>query len=168
MLAGQGGHLTQELKRPSLFSTATSLFHVTEFPVRAVREFRPKRPCCRDISSSVDVGVGGFRKFPCIFPVIREFGLETGWQWTASSAKFLSIKWPLKRRRSVLRRRFHVASCCKKFPSNFNGHQSVSAAPRNMDATWKHYGAHVTTMPNLAQHQSIFPRRTQKWLRHPF
>jgi hypothetical protein len=37
----------------------------------------------------------------------------------------------------VLKRRFHVASCCKKFPSNFNGHQSMPEAPRNMDATWR-------------------------------
>ena len=33
--------------------------------------------------------------------------------------------------------RFHVASCCKKFPSNFKARHPVLAAPRDMDATWK-------------------------------
>src|ERR1700722_1828262 len=36
----------------------------------------------------------------------------------------------------MFQRRFHIASCCKIFPSNFKARHLLSAAPRDMDATW--------------------------------
>src|SRR5580658_1973453 len=67
------------------------------------------------------------RHFPVFFPVSREFAAETGSRRTASSAKFSSGYWILRECRYVLKSGFHVASCCKKFPSDFNGCQTVAA-----------------------------------------
>jgi YD repeat-containing protein len=49
----------------------------------------------------------------------------------------LSVISILRRQDTSLECCFHVASFCKKFPSNFKAHHLVSAAPRDMNATWR-------------------------------
>jgi hypothetical protein len=52
----------------SLFWVIASLFSRPKFPVRLLREIRPKRPEYRDNKAVQKLRRPEFRKFPCIFP----------------------------------------------------------------------------------------------------
>jgi len=52
----------------SLFWEIVSLFSRPKFPVRLLRESRPKSPQYRDNQAMQSLRGPEFRKFPCIFP----------------------------------------------------------------------------------------------------